>query len=314
MPPALSIVIVSWNTAQMTVECLQSIAMAPGSERFQVIVVDNASTDGSPDRIRSECPSVDLVEAGSNLGFAAANNLGFRRCEAAMILLLNSDTLVLGDVLQASVAYLDSHRDVGAMGCRVLNADRTVQLTCSSHPSLLNMALMSSGIHRLPLPWVGRYLYRGWKRDSERDVDVITGCYLLIRRSILDSIGPLDERFFFCGEETDWCLRIRKAGHRTVFAPVGEIVHFGNASGAKLSWKREVLLSAGLVKLESKHEGRLRGLAMFAILWLHSALRAAALSIVGVVARSESARAKSVHFWRVAREFDLTWTNPKGTS
>jgi GT2 family glycosyltransferase len=308
--PDLSIVIVSWNTSAMTRDCLRSIAETEFGRRAQTIVVDNASTDGSPDDIAREFPWVELVRNPTNAGFAAANNVGFRRCTGRHVLLLNSDTLVLGDVLERSVRYLDERTDVGAMGCRVVNPDRTLQATCFRYPSLLNLTLLSTGLHRVPLPFFGRHTYRGWKRDAERDVEVITGCYLLIRKSVLDAIGPLDERFFFCGEETDWCLRIRRAGHRLTLAPVGDIVHFGNASGRQLSYRRDVLLSAGLVKLHAKHGGTVGGALAWGILYGCNAVRAVGWTILGACTRRERHRARAEHFRNVTKAFEGSWIRP----
>lgn len=305
--PDLSIVIVSWNTSAMTRACLRSIAETEFGRRAQTIVVDNASSDASPDDIEREFPWVELIRNPTNAGFAAANNVGFRRCAGRHVLLLNSDTLVLGDVLEQSVRYLDGHRDVGAMGCRVVNPDRSLQATCFRYPSLLNLTLLSTGLHRLPLPCFGRHTYRGWKRDTERDVEVITGCYLLIRKDVLDEIGPLDERFFFCGEETDWCLRIKRAGHRLKLAPVGEIIHYGNASGRQLSHRRDVLLSAGLVKLHAKHGGALGGAAAWAVLWLCNAARAVGWRLLSLVTRVEAHRERARHFARVTGAFEASW-------
>ncbi|MBL9149527.1 MAG: glycosyltransferase family 2 protein [Phycisphaerae bacterium] len=308
--PDLSIVIVSWNTSAMTRDCLRSIAETEFGRRAQTIVVDNASTDGSPDDIAREFPWVELIRNPTNAGFAAANNVGFRRCTGRHVLLLNSDTLVLGDVLEKSVRYLDERKDVGAMGCRVVNPDRTLQSTCFRYPSLLNLTLLSTGLHRIPLPFFGRHTYRGWKRDTERDVEVITGCYLLIRKEVLDEIGPLDERFFFCGEETDWCLRIVRAGHRLTLAPVGDIVHFGNASGRQLSFRRDVMLSAGLVKLHAKHGGTLGGAAAWAILYGCNAVRAIGWKVLSVLSRNERHRARAEHFANVTKAFEGSWIRP----
>ncbi|MFU8829799.1 MAG: glycosyltransferase family 2 protein, partial [Phycisphaerales bacterium] len=209
----LSIVIISFNTIDITRDCLRSVFENIGDLHAQVIVVDNDSKDGSADMVASEFPKVELIRNSDNRGFAAANNQGFELCTGEFVLLLNSDTVVLGDVLEKSVAYMREHPQVGVFGCRVLNPDRTMQPTCFMVPSLLNISLMTLGLSKLSRPkFFGRMQMLDWQRDSEREVQVVTGCYMLVRRTAMDAVGWLDDSFFFCGEETDWCVRFRKAG------------------------------------------------------------------------------------------------------
>lgn len=262
---SLSIIIVNWNTQDMLRECLQTVVEGVRGLDCEVIVVDNASTDGSPAMVRAEFPDFILIENERNLGFSAANNQAMRIARGRHVLLLNSDTLVHGDVLPASVAYMDSHPDVGAFGCRVLNTDGTVQKTCSMFPSLLNLVLLSTGAHRLGWPkFAGRYQMNDWARDSERDVEVIFGCYLMVRREVIEQVGMLDEAFFFYGEETDWCRRIGERGWKLRFAPAGTITHHGGGSVRSLNFRRNILLANGIVRLQLKHSGR----ASAALAWL----------------------------------------------
>ncbi|MDO8312913.1 MAG: glycosyltransferase family 2 protein, partial [Sideroxyarcus sp.] len=275
MTPDLSIVIVNWNTLDMLRDALASTYATLAGITAEVIVVDNASTDGSPDMVAREFPQAILLRNTDNRGFAAANNQGFALATGRHILLLNSDTIVLGDVLGASVRYLDAHPKVGAMGCRVLNADHTMQRTCSMWPSLLNLILLTSGLWKLPYPrFLGRYQMMDWQRDTERAVDSISGCYLMLRRPVLDQIGPLDEAFFFFGEETDWCRRMRAAGWQLMFAPVGEIVHYGSGSARKLNHKRDLTLTDAMVRLHRKHDGPMAAAVAWSILFSFNLSRA----------------------------------------
>lgn len=301
--PDLSIVIVNWNTIDLLRDVLASVMSAPQSVRCEVIVIDNASADGSAEMVAAEFPDAVLIRNADNRGFAAANNQGFEIATGRHILLLNSDTIVLGDVLGASVRYLDSHPNVGAMGCRVLNPDRTMQRTCAMWPSLPNLVLQTSGLWKITRPgwfarYAGRYQMMDWQRDSERPVDSISGCYLMLRREVLDRIGPLDEAFFFFGEETDWCRRMRDAGWRLMFAPVGEIVHYGSASARKLNHRRDLLLTDAMVRLHRKHGGRLAAAAAWTILLAFNVSRAAGWSVASLLRQGAGDRAR--HFRRVA--------------
>lgn len=300
-PPILSIIVVSWNVEDRLRDCLNSVAAGSLDLTREVIVVDNDSADGSADMVEAEFPDAVLIRNPDNRGFAVACNQGIEVARGRIILLLNPDTLVIDDVLAETVRYLDDHEDVGALGCQLLDVDGSVHDSCSRHPSLTNLALVTSGLARLPWPRVlGRYEYGGWDRRSERDVDVVTGCYMMMPRRVLDEVGVLDERFFFCGEETDLCLRIRRAGYKVRFAPVGAIVHEGNASGRQLRARRSVLLSRGLAQLHGKHGGALAAWTAWALLMAHNVSRAVIHGIFALLGRAES-RSIAAHFLGVAQ-------------
>jgi GT2 family glycosyltransferase len=228
----VSIVIINWNTREVLRNCLASVFEGRTGLSVEVLVIDNASTDGSAEMVARSFPQVKLTVNAENRGFAAANNMGIRTASGRYILLLNSDTVLLRDVLARSMQYMDEHPRVGVFGCRVLNADLTLQLTCQRYPSVLNCFIAASGLTHLPWPQlVGREQMLDWRRDDEREVDVVSGCYMLVRSEAVRTVGLLDEAFFFCGEEADWCKRFRYRGWQLRFAPVGEIIHIGNVSG-----------------------------------------------------------------------------------
>ena len=302
----LSIIIVNWNTRKMLRDCLTTVFDGLGALEAEIWVVDNGSSDGSPDMVRACFPTVRLITNRDNRGFAGANNQALARAQGCYVLLLNSDTLVHGDVLSASVAYLADSPDVGAMGCRVLNTDGSLQITGSRFPSLLNLSLQASGLNRLPGAVFDRYQMTRWDRRDARDLDVISGCYLMVRLRAMDQVGLLDEAFFFYGEETDWCRRFQMAGWRLVLAPVGEITHFGGGSVRTLNHKRNIMLSEGTVRLHRKYFGWLGGAACWSLLWLFNASRAvgySALGLFGSERMSDSGRA----FRRVTAEFAEAW-------
>lgn len=302
----LSIVIVNWNTRDMLFDCLSSVYAGLGDLRAEVWVVDNASEDTSVAMVKECFPQAILIENKDNRGFAAANNQALVKATGRHVLLLNSDTIVLGEVLPASVAWLDAHPDVGVMGCRVLNEDRTLQMTCSQFPSLLNLTLQALTLNRLPGAFFDRYRMTRWERRDERDVDVVSGCYMLVRRSAMQQVGVLDEQFFFYGEETDWCRRFADAGWRLTFAPVGEIVHLGGGSVRKLSHRRDVLLTAGTVRLHRKHFGWLGGAACWLLLAGFNASRVLAWGAL-VPLKGQAARDRARHFLSVTRDQAQAW-------
>jgi GT2 family glycosyltransferase len=303
----LSIVIVNWNTRDMLKSCLASIPVG-GELQTEVIVIDNASGDGSSLMVTEEFPAVRLIQNSANLGFGTATNQGLRVARGRHLLLLNSDTLVLGNVLAESVRYMDAHPDVGMMGCKVLNEDGTTQVTCSRFPSFLNLLLQTLGLNRLKRPrWLQRYQMLDWARDDEREVEVISGCYLIARRTVVAQIGLLDESFFLYGEETDWCRRCADAGWRLVFAPVGSIIHFGSGSSRKLNYKRDLMLSEGTVRLHRKHGGRPAALLVWLLLLLFNMSRSAYWSLRAVADPSCATRSRAGHFRQVVRHFTRAW-------
>ncbi|MBG6158977.1 GT2 family glycosyltransferase [Labrenzia sp. EL_159] len=299
----LSIVIVNWNTIDMLRDCLQSCYRNLERLDAEVVVIDNASSDGSADMVESEFPDAVLIRNSENRGFAAANNQGFTRSRGRHILLLNSDTVVHGDVLKETVQYLDAHPDIGVLACRVLNQDGTMQPNTSQFPSLLNLIILSSGLWRFKsVPFFDRYRMLNWDRLDARDVDVVAGCYMAVRKSAMDEVGVLDEDFYFFGEETDWCVRFREKGWRVHCAPVGEITHLGGGSARKLNFKRDVMLTNATIKLHHKHHGIVSATIAWILLLLFNGSRFLFWKVYGLLTRKEAAQHRADHFRKVVAE------------
>jgi hypothetical protein len=255
----VSIIIVNWNTKELLQNCLTSVYKQAGSVNYEVIVIDNGSTDGSPEMVSNDFPQVILVRNLENKGFAAANNQGITIAKGRYVLLLNSDTVILNSALSKTVAFADAHLEAAVVGCRVLNPDRTLQPTCFMFPSLLNTFLSSTYLYKLfpKSRFFGRERMTWWDRGDTREVDVVTGCFMLVRREAIEQVGLMDERFFMYGEETDWCYRFKKAGWRVVFAPVAEIVHLGGQSTSQRSGEMIVELRLNILNFIRKHQGYL---------------------------------------------------------
>lgn len=284
-PVDCSVLIVNWNTRSLLRACLASIPRE-GDCRLEVIVVDNGSEDGSPEMVVREFPWVRLLRNAENRGFAAANNQAIAVSTGRHLLLLNSDTEVRGDTIDRCVRWLDAHPDTAVLGGRVSNPDGTMQPTCFRDPGLLDLAMLATGLHRVRRPaWLadlaGRQRMTRWMRDDERDVDVVTGCHMLVRRDAMNLVGTLDEDFFFYGEEADWCRRFRDAGWRVRFAPVGDVIHHGGASTLRIAGERGVLLGRAIVRLVRKHRGPVAGAAAWSILLASHLWRAAAFAVAG---------------------------------
>jgi len=253
----LSIIIVNWNTRHVVRGCLESVLANLGPLQAEVIVVDNASIDGSAEMITRDFPHVRLIANEDNRGFAAANNQGMRLARGRYVLLLNPDTVVLDDVLERTIAWADKNPDAAVVGCQVLEDPDTVQRTCFRFPSPLSVLLWVSGaVTCFPRSPLARWAtYGSWQRDYECDVDVVSGMFMLVRREALDEVGLMDEDYFVFAEEADWCYRFRKAGWRCVFAPVGRILHVdgGSKSTEQASVRMYVEMQRGLLLFHRKH-------------------------------------------------------------
>lgn len=288
----VSVVIVNWNTRELLRACLASFPASP-RHRTEVIVVDNASQDGSVEMVEAEFPDVRIIRNRENRGFAAANNQGFEIARGRHVLLLNSDTEVIGHVVDDCIDWLDARPDTAVMGCRIENPDGSLQPSCFRDFGLVDLAIIAAGLHRLRRPnWIvqraGRQMMREWDRTDERDVDVVPGCFMLVRREAMDAVGILDEAFFFYGEEADWCHRFRDAGWRVRFAPLPAVIHHGGASSLKIAGKRGAMLSRAIVRLASRQRGPLVGAAAWAILLGSHLWRAAFFAAAGLCTLSRT--------------------------
>jgi GT2 family glycosyltransferase len=237
----VAVVIVSWNTRDILRGCLGSVFEQTQRVSFRVFVIDNNSQDGSADMVRAEFPDVTLIANAGNRGFAAACNQGMQLASARYTLLLNPDTVVLDDAISHCVRYADLHLDVGVVGCQVLEGEDRIAPTGFSFPSPFNVFLALSGLSRaFPRSRLfGRPEFSWWDRRSERDVDVVTGMFMLVRREAIAQVGLMDEAYFVYSEEADWCYRFAQAGWRRVFTPSARIVHLdGGAKSTKQASKK----------------------------------------------------------------------------
>lgn len=228
----ISIIIVSWNTKDILRDCLDSVYAQTQGVDYEVIVIDNNSHDGSARMVADDFPEVILIENEDNRGFAAANNQGMQIAKGQYILLLNSDTIVLDGAIQKTLSFAGKNEKVAVIGCKILNKDMTLQPSCFMFPSILNLILSSLYFYKL-FPrnkFFAREKMGYWQRDDVRDVDVVTGCFMLVRRNAIDQVGLFDEDYFIYAEETDWCWRFKKAGWKNRFYPDAEIIHLGGQS------------------------------------------------------------------------------------
>ena len=225
--PDLAVVIVSWNTADLLRACLRSLLASSGTCRLEVIVVDNASRDGSPAMVRREFPQVSLIENAANQGFAKANNQGITASQAGFVMLLNSDTEVPPGALDALLNFMAIHPEAGACGPSLVRPGGSPQpYAFGGDPTLAY--LLARGLNRALFR---RYLH-DWATTVTQPVDWVSGACLLARRAAIQQAGLLDENLFMYFEDNDWCLRLRQAGWKIYLYPPVKVVHLGGQSFA----------------------------------------------------------------------------------
>lgn len=274
--PAISIVIVSWNTRQLLDDCIASI-FRETSAPVEVIVVDNASTDGSGEMVEEKYPRARLIRNSSNRGFAAANNQGLRVSSGRFVLLLNPDTVVLDRALDRCIEFMDGRPDVGCLGCQVWESPDRIQRTCFRFPTLRSELAAGLRLDRVaPLrKLLGDRWMDSWDRRSARDVEVVSGMFLLLRREVMQRIGLLDESYFVYGEEADWCYQMQRIGVRRHFTPEPRILHLegGGKSTAQRSVAMYVQHHRSLLVFFRKNHGRLSEAALRALILFRMTIR-----------------------------------------
>ena len=227
----LSIVIASYNARADLERCLESLHAPAPSISHEIVVVDNQSTDGSA-AVARRWPEVQIIEAGSNLGFAGANNLGIRASTGRALLLLNSDTIVPPGTIDRLAAVLDQHPDAAVVGPRLVDGSGRAELSfgpmIGPFNELWQKLLFRGQVHRLPI----LASVVEWRTHQPQSPDWVTGACLLVRRSDAEAVGLLDERYFMYTEDVDFCAAIRGRGRKILFTPDVEIVHLRGRSAA----------------------------------------------------------------------------------
>ncbi|MCS6859670.1 MAG: glycosyltransferase family 2 protein [Abditibacteriales bacterium] len=272
----LSVCIVTWNARDDLRRCLQSLFAVKRNITYEVIVVDNASTDGSAQMVTDAFPQTRLIVNPTNIGFARANNQAIREAGGKYILLLNPDTIVHGDALERLVAWMEQHPDAGAVGPRLLNSDGSLQFSCRAFPTL------GAGFFRqTPLGalfprnrFVRQYLMTDWDHTVEREVDWLSGAALMVRREVLESVGLLDEGFYMYCEDVDWCYRMHQHGWKVYYVPHAVITHAIGGSSNQCQARMIVERHKSMWRYYLKHNCRGASALLLPVVFLGLAARA----------------------------------------
>lgn len=296
-PHQVSVLVVNWNTRDHLARCLISLRDAEEADQLEVIVVDNGSSDGSAEMVRSEFDGVTLIANDNNIGFTAATNQAYEQAGGDTVLMLNSDTVIPSSAIRECQSYLWAHADVGAVGCRLLNADGSEQSSCFRFPTLfttwLRASWLANAFPRSPLLNRERYGGRTW--DHPTKVEVVMGSFLMVRRAAVSTDTLLDNGYFMFAEETDLCRRLKRDGWSVVFIPDVSVTHVHQASSktpAQQAWAEEA---------------KRRGVLRYLYIW-HGAPTAAAanvLMLMGTIPRAVAWGAEDLVRGARRRKFSL---------
>lgn len=274
----LSIVFCNYNTRDELANCIASIQAKPGDAPVEIIVVDNASSDGSAQMVRERFPAVTLIANAENRFFARANNQGIAVAQGDYVCLLNADIELTDGVLSRWIEYMDANPDVGALGCKMVYPGGEVQRNCARFSQWGDLLLTYTVVGVL-LPGLRRRRERGlwyddWDRGSAREVDVIPNSCTVIRREVLDQVGGLDERFNLYFTEEDWCRRAKWAGWSMNYIPDAVVVHTEGASTSKAAKLARRMYYRDMLVFSRKYFGWVRtGLLALALLPVWVAMR-----------------------------------------
>lgn len=291
----ISIVIVTWNGRKVVAQCLESLKRYEGNKAIEIIVVDNASTDGTVEEIRRNFPFAKLIVNSANLGFAKANNIGIAHSAGQVICLINSDVVVPEGCLEKMTGFLDSNPDIGLLGPKMILRDGSTGQSCMGFPTVWNWLCRSLALDTI---FPGSKVFGGFLRtdflyDRVEDVEVLTGWFWMVRRQALGEVGPLDERYFMYGEDIDWCKRFQKAGWRVVFCPNAYAIHYCGASSSNAPTRFYVEMHRANMQYLAKHHSPAARLGFWMTSWLQEIVRLCGYIVV--YATRSSSRAEAGH-------------------
>jgi N-acetylglucosaminyl-diphospho-decaprenol L-rhamnosyltransferase len=303
----LSIIIVSYNTKKLTLECLESLYKETNNVEFETILVDNASEDDSVSAVTEKFPQVRVIALQDNIGFARANNLACESAHGRYFLLLNPDTVIISNAIEKILNFARQNQKAGIWGGRTIFPDGSLNPTCC-YGEMTPWSLFCRAIGLAAIfpntTLFNPECFGSWKYDSVREVGIVTGCFMLISALLWKQLGGFDSLFFMYGEEVNFCLRAKELGYQPMFTPEAEIIHYGGASEeSKLNrWEKIFRAKASLIRLHWPRKSVEFGIKML-LLW--AASRVFMLKLISVLApkRFITQREKWTRIWQTRKEW-----------
>lgn len=284
----LSIIIVNYNTKQLTLNCLQSVYQSITDYSYEVILVDNNSHDDSVEAIQQQYPHVHLIANSENTGFSRANNQGMKVAQGRYILLLNSDTVVQADTFDIMLRFMDEHPEVGVSGCKVVLPDGSLDKACKrGFPTPAATFYYVSKMTKFfpKSPRINAYHRGDLDEDQPTPIDCLVGAFMLVRRETIDQVGMLDETFFMYGEDVDWCYRIQQAGWINYYYPKTQITHYKKASSRNKPYRITYEFHRAIYVLYNKHFRKQYSWWVNGLMYTGMAAKLSAAMLINVMAR-----------------------------
>ncbi|MEM8728362.1 MAG: glycosyltransferase family 2 protein [Pseudomonadota bacterium] len=288
--PDVTVIIVSYNTRELTLACLDTLLTRGGDVTCEVIVYDNASQDGSAEAIAAAFPQVTLIASKENLGFAKANNIVADMAAAPFLLLLNPDTETYEKAIENLLAFSRAHPEAGIVGGRTYYPDGSLNpSSCWNRITPLSQLFRALNIDSIfpNSPFFNYEAIGGWQRDSVRAVDIVVGCFLMMPKALWDELGGFDLKYFMYGEEADLCHRARKLGYQPMITPEANIMHLVGASSSGRA-EKVVLVAKARATLIRDHWARIGVPLGLSLLWLWAFLRFAGSALRNKIKKSSA--------------------------
>ena len=281
----VSIIIVSWNVAELLRRCLQSIEDGRGDLDVEVIVVDSASSDNSAEMVQTEFPDVTLLAQTENVGFPRGNNIGLEQATGDYLLLLNPDTELVGDALGTMVAYMTQHPEVGMLGPELLNSDGSHQSSRRRFPTLLTGIFESTWLQPFaPKQVLARYYVKDSGDRVSAEVEWVSGACMLTRRAVYEQVGGMDAAYFMYSEELDWCRRIHDVAWKIVYFPSAQVLHHHGKSSEQAVTHRHINFNQAKLRYFRKFHGRVAYFVLRNVLlltYIHQIIVESAKALIG---------------------------------
>ena len=287
----MTVIVVSYNTRELTLACLKTLYANTHETRFHTVVLDNASQDGSAEAIARDFPQVELIASQDNLGFAKANNVVADRADTEWLLLLNPDTEVHEGAIDRLMDFSRDHPEAGITGGRTVFPDGSLNAaSCWGRITPWSAFCLATGLTSIfrDTTFFNPEGIGGWKRDTAREVDIVVGCFLMIRLSLWKELGGFNPKYYMYGEEADLCLRAREMGYRPMITPDAQIMHLVGASSAKVSDKVMMVAKARTSLIRDHWPPALVPLGV-ALMWLWGGLRVTAARAMALTGRARFA-------------------------
>ena len=268
----ISIIIVNWKVRPLLKKCLDSILKYKDNLNIEIFVIDNDSRDGSPEMIMADYPSINMIALSSNQGFAKANNLGIKQAKGKYILLLNPDTEIIKGFFKKVIKYLDKHTDIGILGPKILNTDGSIQQSVRRFPTFFSQVLVLLKLKNILYnnKFLAHYLHLNFNYHKTQKVDQVMGAAMMIRKSVLDKVGLLDEKFFIWFEEVDYCKRVNDLGSIIKYFSEASIIHHGGSSFNKqLAIKNQIIFNRSLLRYFKKYKAIIEYLLLYLLIPLN---------------------------------------------